>query len=336
MRSEPLSLDVRNELLSLVTDDQKEYLLNKVKRGRRTIFGNIMVEEKVQAIKSVDIDLLEDERKVDDWEIVNYEDFGPGNRLGKCACGITLRYEFTVQHKQTNKMIKYGKQHLSEFLNLSIKDIDEVVDGLKTIDYELDELLLKIKAGDYGYEILAEIPEEIELPKDIVEHVDHQIPLLDRQIRRIERELNKYNAELKNEKLEKAIEILRKRHEQEQKEKQEKNQKILESITHLLDSSTATIAEIAYSLVLSGVSSATEISHIIRENFNVDKRISIGTLKRPYIYSDVLTALIKESEKGTLYYDKESSGINDCYFYPGEAGLEMNPTSTNYTQASLF
>ena len=58
-------------------------------------------------------------------------------------------------------------------------------------------------------------------------------------------------------------EILRKRNEQEQKEKQERDQKILESIGHIIDPSTATIAEIAYSLVLSGVSSSTEISHII-------------------------------------------------------------------------
>lgn len=36
---------------------QKVYLLNKVKLGRRTIFGNIMVEEKVLAYKSVEIDL---------------------------------------------------------------------------------------------------------------------------------------------------------------------------------------------------------------------------------------------------------------------------------------
>ena len=194
----------RNELLLLVTDDQKEFLLNKVKRGRRTIFGNIMVEEKVQAIKSVDIDLLDVERKIEDWDIVDYVDFGPGNRLGKCACGMTLRFEFTVQHKQTNKTIKYGKDHLCAFLDLPIKDINAVMEGLKTIDFELDELLLKIEDDDYCYEILSQIPEEIQLPRDIVEHVEFQIPLLDRQIKKIERELNKYFTELKNEKLEKA------------------------------------------------------------------------------------------------------------------------------------
>lgn len=351
---EPLSQVERNELLLLVTDEQKEYLLNKVKRGRRTIFGNIMAEEKVQAIKSVDIDLQEDERNVEDWDIVDYVDFGPKNRLGKCACGITLRYMFTVQHKGTNKTITYGKDHLSAFLNLPIKDIDAVMAGLKTIDYELDELLVKIKDDDYGYEILSEIPEEIELPKNIKEHVEHRIPLLNRQIRKIERELNKYYAEqlekVKNEQLEaerveaakrvedylKAKEIFRKRNEQEQKEKQARDQKILESTRHLLVSSNATIAEIAYSLVLSGVSSATEISRITREYFNVDKRISIGTLQRPYIYMDVVLALMNEAEKGTLYFDKESSGIEDCYFYPPEEKLMISTTSINDIQPSLF
>lgn len=354
MLFEPLSQEERNELLTLVTDEQKEYLLNKVKRGRRTIFGNIMVEEKVQAIKSVDIDLLEDERNIEDWDIVDYVDFGPGNRLGKCACGITLRYMFTVQHKGTNKTITYGKDHLSAFLNLPIKDIDAVMAGLKTIDYELDELLVKIRDDDYGYDILAEIPEDIELPKNITEHVDHQIPLLDRQIKKIGRDVNKYYAEelekAKNEQREvkrkeaaqkaetylKAKELLRERFELEQKEVQARDQKILESIKPYLAASNTTIAEIASILAVSGVSSATEISRITREYFNVDKRISIGTLQRPYIYMDVVLALMNEAENGTLYFDKESSGIDDCYFYLSEEGLEINTTSMNSIQASLF
>ncbi|TSI05779.1 hypothetical protein [Lysinibacillus sp. BW-2-10] len=354
MLFEPLSQVERNELLFLVTDEQKEYLLNQVKRGRRTIFGNIMIEEKVQAIKSVDIDLQEDERNIEDWDIVDYVDFGPGNRLGKCACGITLRYMFTVQHKGTNKTITYGKDHLSAFLNLPIKDIDAVMAGLKTIDYELDELLVKIRDDDYGYEIVAEIPEEIELPKNIKEHVEHHIPLLNRQIKKIEREVNKYYTKelekVKNEQREaerveaakraqtylKAREILRERNELEQKEKHARDQKILESTRHLLVSPNPTIAEIAYSLVLNGVSSANEISRITREYFHVDKRLSTGTLQRSYIYMDVVLALMNEAENGTLYFDKESSGIDDCYFYPSEEKLEINTTSTNNVQPSLF
>ena len=333
---EPLSQNERNELLALVTDEQKEYLINNVKRGRRTIFGNIMAEEKVQAIKSVDIDLQDDERKIEDWDIVDYMDFGPGNRLGKCACGMTLRYEFTVQHKQTNKTIKYGKYHLSAFLDLPIKDIDAEMDKLRRIDYELDELLNKIKDVDYGYEILEEIPEKIELPKDIMEHIEHHIPLLDSQIRKIESVLREAEKLEIAKRLEKAKAILRKHFEKEQKEKKERDQKILESITQLIDPSTATIAEIAYSLVLSGVSSATQISHIIRDNFNVDKRISMGILQRPYIYFDVINALKNEAENGTLYFDIEGSSMKDCYFYQPEEELEVDATSTNYTQTKLL
>lgn len=354
MLFEPLSQAERNELLSIVTPEQKDYLLNKVKRGRRTIFGNIMVEEKVQAIRSVDIDLQGDERNVEDWDIIEYVDFGPGNRLGKCACNITLRFMFTVQHKRTNKTITYGKDHLRAFLNLPIKDIEAVMAGLKTIDYELDELLVKIKDDDYGYEILEEIPEEIELPKNINEHVEYQIPLLNRQIKKIEQEVNKYYAEelekVKNEKLKaerveaakkveaylKAKEILRERYELEQKEKQARKERILETTRHLLESSNATIAEIAFSLVLSGVTSATEISRITREYFNVDKRVLSGALQRPYIYMDVVLALMNEAEKGTLYFDKESSGIEDCYFYPSKEELEIGTTSINVIQPSLF
>ncbi|TSI05770.1 hypothetical protein [Lysinibacillus sp. BW-2-10] len=150
-------------------------------------------------------------------------------------------------------MIAYGKDHLNAFLNLPIKDTDVVMAGLKMIDYALDELLVKIKDEEYGYEILEGIPEEI-----------------------------------------------------------------------------------AYSLVLNRFSNAIQISRITREYFNVNKRLSTGTLQRPYIYLDVVFVLMNEAEKGTLYFDKESLGIDDCYFYPSEEQLGINMTSTNNIQPSLF
>ena len=47
---EPLSQAERNELLSLVSDEQKEYLLNEVKRGRRTILGTLWLKKKYKPL----------------------------------------------------------------------------------------------------------------------------------------------------------------------------------------------------------------------------------------------------------------------------------------------
>ena len=54
----------REQLLSLVTTEQRDFLENEVKRGRRTIFENAMRDEKITAIKSVDTALEEDEKNV--------------------------------------------------------------------------------------------------------------------------------------------------------------------------------------------------------------------------------------------------------------------------------
>lgn len=47
---------------------------------------------------------------------------------------------------------------------------------------------------------------------------------------------------------------------------------------------------------------------------NVDKRISVGTLCRPYIYMDVLLAIRTHVDNGHLNMD-ESLNVDDCIFF---------------------
>ena len=153
-----------------------------------------MTSEKVQAIRKTDeIDLTDEEKDVVGWEIVDYHDYGSLD--GKCACNRPIRYAFTVQHTITKKRITYSKFHLAEFLTLKIHDIDEVMNHIWNIDYELDELLIKIRDKDYGYEVLDVLKGKTEIPKNIQEHVDHHIPLLDRQLKRLVREVEKIEEE---------------------------------------------------------------------------------------------------------------------------------------------
>lgn len=348
----PLSQEERNDLLTIVTEEQKDFLLNKLKRGRETIFGKFMLSEKIQAIKSADeIELLEDEQDVVDWKIVEYIDHGFGNRFGKCACGRTLRYEFTVQHTKTKKSITYGKHHLADFLNLNVSDIDDVLNQLNGIDYELDEMLLKIKDDDYGYEILDELANRIELPVDIQEHVKFQVPLLKRQINRLSRIIDELEKEewLKKvkeqsdeekkqaEAYQKAKQMIAERFEKEErknKEKQEEKQKLVEDVSKQFPPASP-LGEIAFNLVEKGISSAVEISHIIRENFNVDKRMSMSVKGRPYIYMDVVLALMGYVDRGDLIFDEESSNIDDCIFFINTEG-RSEATYDSEVQVTLF
>ncbi|SOC25382.1 hypothetical protein SAMN05880501_11887 [Ureibacillus xyleni] len=309
---EPLSQKERNELLKLVSDEQKEFLLNQLKRSRETIFGNFMLSEKVHAIQSADeIELLDDEQDVVDWMIVEYVDHGLGNRHGKCACGRSLRYEFTVQHTKTKKTIIYGKDHLAEFLNLNVRDIDGVIYELNTIDFELDELLIKIKEADYGYELLNGLSQ---YPKDIQNHVEHHIPLLNRQMKRLFKMIEEIKIVEQLEAYKKANTQIMKRFEKEKKVKQSREQEIME-IVHARLPTNASLGEIAFRFVQNGLSSATEISHHIRNHFHVEKRMSTGVMERPYIYIDVVSSLMEYVKQDYLLFDEESSGLEDCLFF---------------------
>ncbi|MFY0519322.1 hypothetical protein ACOMCU_16065 [Lysinibacillus sp. UGB7] len=324
---ESLSQEERIYLLSLVTEEQRDFLQNKLKRGRETIFGNFMLSEKVSAIKSTDeIDLLEEEQDVVDWKIIKYHDYGFRNREGKCACGRTLRYEFTVQHSKTLKTITYGKDHLADFLSLEVKDINEVVNGLRVIDNELDEMLRKINNKDYGYEILDELSDTIHIPLDIQEHVEFNVPLLNRQFNRLlkiideleREEVFNRRKELLNEERPKSYHkvslLIDERFKQEKNVQHVREQKLLEILKERLPIN-ASLGELAYCLIQNGVNSSTEISCLIRNNYDVDKRISSGIMHRPYIYMDIVLACKEYAKKGLIIFDEESSGIHDCIYY---------------------
>lgn len=372
MFKETLSQKERNQLLALVTDQQRDFLMNQLKRGRETIFARFMMSEKVHAIIAADdIELKDDEQNVVDWKIINYIDHGFGNRHGKCACGRSLRYEFTVQHTKSQKTITYGKDHLAQFLNLNVRDIDSVLNNIREIDYELDEILLKIKSKDYGYEILEELEGKVEIPKDIQEHVDRNIPLMNKHIRRLERLIHEIEREEANKRIEEQViernkrskeqfvernkeietdwkvrerrieeyqiarKLIEKRFEQEFYETQKKDFAIISAVNEQLPPNS-NLGEIAFAFVKNGVTSATKVSHLIREHYNVNKEISIGIYNRPIIYMDVLKALMHYAEQGELVLDEESSSVEDCVFYVNLEPQNQQTTTPDEVQGTLF
>lgn len=203
------SADEREQRLSVLTAEQRDFLKNEMKRGKRTVFENIMRDEKITALKSIDITLQEDEMNVLDWLISDYEDFGPGNLGGQCACGRPLRYMFTVEHQLTRKKIQYGKDHLSAFLNIEVNEIDGVINELDKIDYELDELLWKIENNEYYHEYYERLPDKTVVSESIKKHIEINVPLLDRQIKRLNKHFEKQMEALEEEqrKIQREVEL---------------------------------------------------------------------------------------------------------------------------------
>lgn len=373
-----LSADERKQRLFVLREEQRVFLEYEMKRGRRTVFENVMRDEKISALKSVDIKLQEEEMNVADWLIFDYDDFGPGNLDGQCACGRRLRYMFTIEHQITHKKIQYGKDHLSTFLNIEVNEIDGVIHELDKIDYEIDEILWKIEEDEYYYEYYERLPDKTVVSKSIKKHFQMNVPFLDRQINRLTKHFEKQieiieekqrniqqevEREKRQESRKRIEELLKekkkiddmleaerkaqqeseyKRQNQENerverllKEKREKVDRLIETVKEQLRYD-ATFNDIAYLLVLNGQHSAVEISHIMANDFGFNKSISIGEMKRPFIYMDVLLALKKYVVSGNLIMD-ESSNIEDCIFYVNPYLVEDNfDKNVEVHQQSLF
>lgn len=183
-------------------------------------------------------------------------------------------------------------------------------------------MLIKIEQDNYGYEILDYIDKETTLPKDIQEHIAYHVPLLDTQIRRLRKLINKPpNKQSTTPVTNSVISTLLKNSMNRQEtstfpEKLKETNTFLEQRRETAKLSNDEIAEIAYQLVLRGETSATTISHIIRDNYNVNKEYSLSLSRRPRIYATVLSGLHSYADKGLIYHDRESSGIKDSYFFP--------------------
>lgn len=343
MLYERLTQAQREQKLSALTKQQQQYIEHYLQRGKRTAFDNFMQDEKVTAIRSADeITLEENELQVHDWTIAQFVDYGENNRAGKCACGRALRYEFTVEHTMTKKKIQYGKEHLSQFLNIEVRDVDALLNTVEKFDYELDELLEKIDRHDFGFNLYEQLLEKEHVPSTIERHIELQLPLLDYQRRKLVKMMHaQVEAKLREYELQQAKEdaalmaearkyaamqqqIAAQEFEQRQAEQarlealEAKRNAELDALFHTairqMDVDESELEHLAFALVQKGIHSATEMSRLLMKNFGKEKRFSIGVKERPYLYFDVLVALDRQVKRGKLFKD-DASSIEDCFYY---------------------
>lgn len=316
----PLTKEERESLMHFATKEQLDFLLYNVRWGHRTKFLNMMADKKVTLVRSQDITLEEIEQDAAGWILDEYIDYGKGNYLGKCACNRKLRRVFIVKHEETGKTIHYGENHFLEFLGIDKNVLKDLVTHFTMIDLEFDELLIKIKEGQYGYDVIEEDFHGMDLPEDIKSHMNANVPLLDRQIERLYRELRIIEREMRLRKQKEMLEQHQHMMEQIQKEKI----KIEETVNRVHESLPPKGAydDIAYQLVQNGISSTVEICEILIDYFGADATLSLGVHQRPRILPSILYSLLQQVEQGNLIL-VEKIGMEDCLFKINDHHLDI-------------
>lgn len=178
------------EILEELTEEQRVYLLERLKRGKRTLFSNELVKSKGTYSGSEQ----ELDREINDWEFIELLDGGLGNRPFRCECGMPLRYQYIVKNTETGEIKKFGKDHFEFHTGIPASVVKEIIKGFTQIDFELDEILYKLMNG-WDQKVLSEAKAmDIDLPEEVQDLLDLDLPLLDRQINRVYRMILKEKA----------------------------------------------------------------------------------------------------------------------------------------------
>jgi hypothetical protein len=189
---ERLPQSKRDDIIKRLNDRQREFVTMHLKRGRKTVFSNILAKDKASSVH----DRVEE--VADSWEFVDYIDFGTVSSAPehRCECGRALRYQYIVKNTITGEVKKFGIQHFREHTQIPAHLVKEILKGIEKIDYELDEILIKVESRwTLEGQGIKEIPAEIDIPQDIQEHFSYDVPLLDRQVTRLRQRINDYKRE---------------------------------------------------------------------------------------------------------------------------------------------
>lgn len=179
----------QDQAMSQLTQEQQDFILNTMRRGKKTTWLNIMAE-----MKGIVIHPADDEetiaRKIGGWILEHFDDLG--TREGKCECGQSLRYVYHVTHSETKDSLELGSTCIENYTGLDAKTVEAVIKGMKAIDRERDEILRKVFDG---WRLPFDIPEDLQLPSDIEQHLYHQLPLLERQEHRLRKIISNHQRE---------------------------------------------------------------------------------------------------------------------------------------------
>jgi hypothetical protein len=178
-----LTIQERDSIMTQLSEAQRDFLQHQLMRSRRTAFANAMAKEKGFLIPD-DADPEDIEALLNEWIYTGYIDAGHVSPDLRCECGRALRYQHQVLHKTSGKIKYFGIEHLKEHLGIDASIVNAIMKGFDGIDYELDELLIKIQNG---WEPNPDIFRDTVMSPEIAEYLKLGLPLLERQIKQLQR-----------------------------------------------------------------------------------------------------------------------------------------------------
>lgn len=313
-REKYLSVKKRESILDATTTEQKDYLNNVIKRGKKTVFANVMAKQKGFVLPE-NVDSNNIEKLLNEWILEDYIDSGFVNPETTCECGRPLRYQYVVRHLTTNATLKFGITHFEEHMNLPSEVVSEVKKGFLEIDYELDELLQKIELGWTLEKNVGTLPGDFEIKNSFKQCLDIGIPLLDRQIKLL---LNQLDAHMEKEQISKLPTIEMANHSLPKKPAPSTigENLILNLEMDSMDLNTiqpvSFLQEKAYEMVLSGISSARIICELLIKDYHVSKERFITG--KPKIYVDIIPYLEQYVLSGNLLVSAAKDMSDREYF----------------------
>lgn len=179
-----------NQAYLSLSEEQRKVLDNYIKRGMKTQWLNLWAKKKGAVLDTKELE--DPERAMEsllDWILLDYEDSLKVNENTRCECGRALRYRYTVKHKETGKIYKLGRVHFEQHTGLDSETVRLIMKGLKEIDVERADILSKVISK---WTLPFVIPLDIEVPKDMLEQLRVNLPLLDRQVYRLDMLIRKY------------------------------------------------------------------------------------------------------------------------------------------------
>lgn len=193
-----LSKFERDKIFATMTPVQQAYLIDELKRGKRTAFANILARDKGDVI-TPKMTLEEVEASLGEWRLLDFIDAGPGYKQikppFKCQCGKVLRYQYVIEHQSTKEVRKFGIVHFEEHTGFPPRTIKEITHGFEKIDYELDEILTKYAQN---WTLPLDLPDGFMLPDDIIKLIGLRLPLLDRQVAKLSVKIREYKLSLRS------------------------------------------------------------------------------------------------------------------------------------------
>jgi hypothetical protein len=189
-----LSRELIEEAYKLLNQEQKIFLENYVKRGKKTQWLNSWAKKLGAALTEEELDDPEASmNKLLKWVLLEYEEAEARTGEMRCECGRALKYRYTIKNLETGKLYRLGIIHLQQHTGLNPELVREISKGLSKIDLEKDEILSKVLENR---EFPFNVPEGLEIPRDIKLQLNIGLPLLDSQEKRLKKLINDINCRI--------------------------------------------------------------------------------------------------------------------------------------------